>query len=307
MPKIDVGLCSRSENIGKISFEIDNIHAFGGPEFPKLVFPLDLRLNPLKSFPQQTLRIHPLTWMFLSGEFSSPEQRAVANFRQDLNVYADGSWDLETQCRLEIPLNLMAVERIEQSREGNLRAALKFDGFIAVHAPGATSVEKFETTRIQTLPFTIPKSLWVEKLLPQLGYGMLELIEVRISKGASPEGIPKAVEEIRKARAYLTDGDNLKAVAHCRNALEAILQSQPLQLAPTSTFRLKTDTFISDHLASKLAEKQSKLLADEMKLLWEICSEAAHPTVPDYFKRVDANFIVRNTTAILEYVSGLLV
>jgi len=48
------------------------------------------------------------------------------------------------------------------------------------------------------------------------------------------------------------------------------------------------------------------LLADEMKLLWEVCSKAAHPTPADYFKREDANFIMRNTTAILEYISKVL-
>ena len=146
----------------------------------------------------------------------------------------------------------------------------------------------------------------VEKFLPQLGYGMLELIEVCISNGARPEGLPKAVEEIRKARAYLADGDRGKALTHCRNTLEAILNSRQLQLAPTSTFRLKTDTFINDHLGSKLGGEQSKLLAEEMNLLWGVCSKAAHPSAPDYFTRVDANFIVRNTTAILEYVGRLL-
>jgi len=77
-------------------------------------------------------------------------------------------------------------------------------------------------------------------------------------------------------------------------------------LPQASKFNMKADTFISEHLGSKLGEKQSKLLAEEMKLLWEVCSKAAHPNPPDYFKRADANFIVRNTTAILEYVSGLL-
>ena len=99
--------------------------------------------------------------MSLSGEFCSPEQRAVANFRQDVNVYADGSWDLETQVPLEVPLDLMSVERIEQSREGDLRAALKLNGFIAVHAPGGVGVQRFETTRIETISFTIPKSQWL--------------------------------------------------------------------------------------------------------------------------------------------------
>jgi len=306
MPKTNVGFDSGG-HVGKISFEIQNVHAYGGPEFPKLVFMLDLWLSPLiKTFSQTEKPAQPLTWMFLSGEFCSPEQRAVANFRDEVNVHADSSHSPERQFRLEIPLDLITIERIEQSREGDLRAAINFRGFFAVHISGGTGVQRFETTRIEPIVFTIPKSQWVEKLLPQLGYGRLELIEVRISDGMRAEGLPKAVQEVREARAYLANGDWEKAVAHCRNTLEAILDSRPLQLPPASKFSMKADTFINDHLSSKLGGMQSKLLAEEMKLLWEVCSKAAHPNPPEYFKRADTNFIVRNTTAILEYVSGLL-
>jgi hypothetical protein len=304
MPKTNLGFDSCG-NIGKISFEVQNVHAIGGPEFPKLIFMLDLQISPLKIFSQPEKPVHPLTWMFLSGEFCSPEQRAVANFRDEVNFYADASHSPERQLRLEIPLDLITIERIEQSRAGDLRAAINFRGFFAVHVSGGTGVQRFETTRIEPIIFTIPKSQWVEKLLPQLGYGRLELIEVRIPNGIRAEGLPKAVQEVREARAYLLNGDWEKAVAHCRNTLEAILNSRPLQLPPASKFSMKANTFIHEHLAS-LGEQQSKLLAEEMNLLWEVCSKAAHPNSPDYFKRADADFIVRNTTAILEYVGRLL-
>jgi hypothetical protein len=86
----------------------------------------------------------------------------------------------------------------------------------------------------------------------------------------------------------------------------AIRMCRPLPIAPTSSFRLKTDTFINDHLGSKLGGEQSKLLAEEMNLLWGVCSKAAHPGQPDFFARADAKFIIRNTTTILEYVSRFL-
>lgn len=121
MPKTNLGFDSGG-HIGKISFEVQNVHAIGGPEFPKLIFMLDLQMSPLKPYPPPDL-IHPLTWMFLSGELCSPEQRAVANFRDEVNFFADASHSPERQFRLEIPLDLITVERIEQSREGDLRAA----------------------------------------------------------------------------------------------------------------------------------------------------------------------------------------
>jgi hypothetical protein len=131
----------------------------------------------------------------------------------------------------------------------------------AIHLSSAPGVERFEPARIDPIVFTIPKSHWVEKLLPNLGYGRIELIEVRIPYGSQGGGLPKAVQEIRQARAYLVNGDCEKAVTHCRNTLETILDSRQLQIPATSKFSLKVDTFIEQHLSAKLGGSQSKLLA----------------------------------------------
>jgi len=305
MPKTNFSLQSSNAYLGKIAFEVQNVYAQGGPEFPKLTLNLEVKLSPWTNTSKATQTVHPVTWLSLSGEFCSPEQRPVAVFRDEVNLYADTNYSPETQFRLEIPLDLFTVARIEQMRDGDLRAALNFRAMFAIHLSGALGVERFEPARIEPLVFTIPKSHWVDKLLPQLGYGKIELIEVRIPDGNRADGLPKAVQEIRQARAYLLNGDWQKAVAHCRNTLETILDSRQIQGAPTSPFRMKVDTFIEQHLSAKLPEKQSKLLADEMKLLWEVCSTAAHPS-PQTFSRADANFIVQNTTDILVYVSELL-
>lgn len=307
MPKTNIGLQSGTSHIAKMSFETEKIHALGGSElFPKLVFIFDVRLSPWTDISKQTHVVHPVTWLTLCGEFCSPEQRAVAMFRDEVNLHADSHYSPETQFRLEIPLDFFTVARIEQSRDGDLRAALNFRAMFAIHLSGALGVERFEAARVEPLVFMIPKSHWVDKLLPQLGYGKIELIEVRIPDGIRGQGLPEAVKEMREARSYLLNGDWEKAVAHCRNTLEIILNSRQLQLSPASKFDLKVDTFIEQHLSAKLGGKQSKLLAQEMKLLWEVCSKSVHPSPPEYFSRADAIFIVHNTTDILQYVSGLL-
>ena len=128
-------------------------------------------------------------------------------FRDEVNLYADTNHSPETQFRLEIPLDLFTVARIEQLRDGDLRAALNFRAMFAIHLSGGLGVERFEAAKVEPLVFTIPKSHWVDKLLPQLGYGKIELIEVRIPDGMRGQGLPEAVNEIRQARSYLLNGD----------------------------------------------------------------------------------------------------
>jgi hypothetical protein len=209
------------------------------------------------------------------------------------------------QVGLEIPLDLTTVGRIEQSRPGELKAALKFRPLLAIHSQDG-AVREFEVGRVDGIAFAIPKSQWVEQLLPQLGYGRLELLEVRISESVRPEGLPQSVQELRLAHKYLNEGDWEKAVEQCRKALEAIPESRNLQLPPGRTFAAKVDTLIHEHLKASLEEKQAKLIAEEMKLIWDLSSKAAHPSPPGYFKRPDAEFLVRNTMALVEYFGRLL-
>jgi len=60
MPKTNFGF-SGGGHVGKISFEVQSVHAIDGPEFPKLIFTLDLQLSPLKTFSQPEKPEHPLT------------------------------------------------------------------------------------------------------------------------------------------------------------------------------------------------------------------------------------------------------
>jgi len=306
VPKANLMLDSGSI-VGKIDFEIQHIYARGGPEFPLLTVTFDLSLNAYKRFRQGTQpTLHPLTCVLLAGEFCSPPERAVAGFRDEIGLFApEENVPRTAQVRLEIPLDLIKVGRIEQSRSGGLEAALKFRPLLAVHSQDG-AVQEFQVGRVEAVAFTIPKSQWIEQLLPQLGYGGLELLEVRITSNVRPEGLPQSVQELRQAQKYLNEGDWEKAVEHCRKAVEAIPVSRNLQLPAGRTFGAKVDTLVNEHLRDSLEEKQAKLIADEMKLIWDVGSKAAHPATPGYFKRPDAEFMVRNTMALVEYFGKLL-
>ncbi len=305
VPKTNITLDSTT--VGQISFEIQNIYARSGPDFPQLCITLDLSLSAYRNFNETGQPVRPLSCVLLSGEFCAPPERKITEFRDEIALYApDVDRARTTQLQLQIHLDIIKVGRIEQMRDGDLRAALVFRPLLAIHGQGG-AVERFEMGRVEAIAFAIPKSEWAERLLPQLGYGGLELLEVRVAGSVRPEGLPQSVQELREAQKYLNEGEWEKAVGHCRNAVEAIPESRNLQLpAGRTSFAVKVDTCVNEHLGAKLGEMQAKLVADELKLLWEVSSKAVHPTAPDYFKRADAEFIVRNTMAIVEYVGKLL-
>lgn len=305
MPKTIIQL--ESAQVGTIGFETEYIYSRGGPEFPLLGFTIDVSLTAwLRHTRTDQTVLLPLSCIQIAGEFSSPEQRVVASFRDDTLIYAtDQHVGRSSQWRLEIPLDLVAIARIERERSGNLRAALSFRPMIAVHRQSG-EVQEFRQATVQPIVFQIPKSQWAEQILSQTGYGRLELLEFRIADPSKQTGLPRSVEELRQAQKQLIEGEYDKVVAHCRLAIESIMDIRDLKLAGTPTFGVRVDTLIHDHLSPKLEEEQAKYLADQFKRLWGLASKSVHPSAPDYFRRGDAEFLFRNASALVAYVGALL-
>lgn len=93
---------------------------------------------------------------------------------------------------------------------------------------------------------------------------------------------------------------------HCRMAVEGILTSQSTTASlPTNRFDQRVNTFITDNLPG-VDDAEARLLSDQMNLIWQVTSPAAHGTPQHSFKRANAEFVLRMTMAIVEYFSRLL-
>jgi hypothetical protein len=104
-------------------------------------------------------------------EFRSPEHRVLARFQDDTPLFAhDPRYDAASQVTFEIPMELSTIHRIEAERNGgNPRVGLNLRLLLALH--GTNCVASFHAGSINDLIFTIPRSQWVEELLPGLRYG----------------------------------------------------------------------------------------------------------------------------------------
>jgi hypothetical protein len=301
MPKIDIQL--DSSNIGILGLDPQDIYAQGGPDFPVLYIRTDFGIMPYQQYGQPD-GLKPLTCVSITGEFCSPPERRVALFqhwdcqhssRNDARMY-------NSQVTFAIPLDSKAIDRIERSRNGNLQAAIRIKPLLAVYSPGDKAIETLRYGYVQDMRFTIPKSEWVEKILPGLGYKGLELMEFPIGEGAVAKEFQQAVEEFTQARQHLLNAEWERAVHRCRNVIELIVSARTSSAAVTSRFSDKINGFINDHLTANA--EQAKLIGKQMNMLWEVCSSAAHP-LPNV-ARPDAEFILRTTMSLIVYCGALL-
>jgi hypothetical protein len=304
MPKIDVR--AGSHTVAVVNFETEGISAAWGPDCPTLKIRYELRAFAFTDTQEDGNPLHPITVLHISGELFSRERRLISRFRDDVCFHETESFSQRYhQGFLEIPLDSLTVERVESSRVGDFMGVLKLRAVFALHAAVADGpIQECVIAESAEFGLTIPKSHWVEQILPNLGYGQVEILEVRIPPNRD-FGLRDAVKEIREAQALLPLGDWDNVVSHCRNAIEAIPKSQNLQLPATATFRNRVETFMNDCFGSKLGDDEAKYLADSMKNLWSLCSRPNHPS-SSTFKRADAEFILRNTMALTEYFGRLL-
>lgn len=305
MQKISGGIsiAGYSETLGTL--EIAQIWAGGQSEPPTLNMRAEIKMRPLIERGQQQPTFRPVTVLRVIGEFRSPEQRVLVRFQDDIPLLAhDSHYDASAQVMFEIPMDLETIHRIEAERNGaNMRVGLKLRLLLALHGKEGLS---FHAGSVNDLIFTIPRSQWVDELLPGLRYGGLEILEVRYGSGLMAEGLRNSVAEIKEAKKYLAEGQWDKAALHCRMAIEGILTSKSTTAAlPTNRFDQRVNSFITDNLPA-IDDAEARLLFGQINLIWQVTSPAAHGAPQHTFKRADAEFVLRITMAIAEYFSRLL-
>lgn len=245
MPEGRVYKSGLSNSLGTIKFELSNIYATGGPYFPTLNITANIALDPLLEKTQQGNRVIPMSLIRARGKFESPQNRVVGRFDEEILLEVhDNRFSRTTQVVFEIPFDITTIARIEESRAGgDLRVHLNFKLLFAVHA--GNGVSAFHSGSVDGLSFEIPRSQWVDKLLPGLGYEGLELIEIRYGPGLIANALPASVKEIQTAKKLLLEAHYDQCAVHCRKAIEVILDSNAASPAPGGRFKDRVNAFIS--------------------------------------------------------------
>ena len=311
MPKADFDVDGLSTR-GAISFDVDRISGAGGPEYPYLFIPGEFTLIPEER--EGKIKAYSLLWLKSSlyvgdKKFGEGVSEAIAEY----------SWPhlSSHQVSIEIPLDLYRIEKIEERRRGDISLRLSGSALIAEH-PSVTKtgpdkrqeykkdVEEFTRGRFN-IPFSIPHSLWVDKILPGLGYGKVKLIEVPIPEKIVPDTFQKALTELQEAQRYFVEGDYDKVVAHCRSAVQLIPESLKIDLSGIERpgFNDKTKKFL-DEFSSFLNDSKREALETIIKATWRLSSVPHHPQPSGYFNRADAEAISQVTTTLVAYAGKLL-
>lgn len=134
--------------------------------------------------------------------------------------YDTGVW-------LNFPMEEKAIAIIEKERKGDLNFIVEFtvlyslrnNIYIPIHKLSAP----FGMGKVhENLYISIPRSVWIEKILAGLAFRSLKLIEIPVDHKVLKEAYAEIIFEFDKAEHYFTLHDYDKCVSHCRHTLDAL-------------------------------------------------------------------------------------
>lgn len=215
----ETNLTIRSYSGGKIRVESTEIRAEGGPEYPRLVIPIRLDLNPVKGYQETEQRFVILDVQ--CSLFLQDHPFKIADAIASLYPYKVSYPNTSNTYTIEFPMDLYRIGKIEEKRRGNIKLRLDFRFLIGLYKPFIIQSEEKQDTKDFLTDFEspsaqlyleVPQSHWVEKILPSLGY--LEYFLVEMPKGKKV--IREAWDYLEKAESAFTRWETKAVFVNCR-------------------------------------------------------------------------------------------
>lgn len=139
-------------------------------------------------------------------------------------------------CLLEFPLDAVRIAALERLRlGGDLKVHL--DAELEVMQLRALSARQPDQPLVETVwgqvqrhrlrfsaDVVIPRTVWIDRVLPRVGYGIVHLVELPAIPLESTKAMANAFEALRQAQEFHRNGHYTEAVGKCRIALEEFFE-----------------------------------------------------------------------------------
>lgn len=216
-----------------------------------------------------------------------------------------GDYGIPVQLVFELTrsqLHYLEHERLKSGPKGNMLFTVQLKGKVLVHSTpdndaGSIRFRDIVTVTTPSVPSVrIPRSDWLDTILPGLGYDETLLIELPLPQyHAGSAQIAAAVQKLEIARQHLCDEQYREAVQLCRQAKDALTD--------------RNASALMDSLEPFIGPKKAKTVDDILRAFGSLYTASSHPnpsTLPAEdrieFTRDDAELAVNALTFVLRYV-----
>lgn len=290
------------------SVNVGSVSGSGGAVMPRLFF--QVRLN-IDSESNPHVRGAVQAWslgMLTGGLFLDTPVKVADIMPYSVNQLRLGSQDYATELYLniEIPLDAKRIEWLEQKRAGkSFEAKLHID--LQVQSFGANQFTPefpnglLGVSNIQgDIAFTVPDTQWRERVLPQLGYGKVIVIELPAFSLESCAALDHSFKALENAQRNFSIGLYDETAGSCRVALEQFFEHVKKEEG-------------SDKTIPKLKKSWETILGsttyqwlDDALVAIKVPANKPHHSPNNHFDRLGAQMLLMVTTALVSYAAQQL-
>ncbi len=212
---------------------------------------------------------------------------------------------------LEFPLDAVRIAALERLRNGGdlkvrLEAQLEVMQLRALNLgpPGQPMLETawapVQRHRLWfTTDVTIPQTVWIQRVLPNVGYGVVHLIEIPAISAVAHEALRDAFEALRQAQELHKTGLYPEAVGKCRVALENFFDYPEVKDTRGVTRRVPT---LKASWETRLGKATYDWLNQTLSALKSGTNKPHHLASATY-SQFDSQMIQMVTTAVVAYAA----
>lgn len=177
-PSVETGY-----TVAEVEYDETSVFGIGGAAYPRLCIPLGFILRGVKGLPADMAYTDAHGQLALSNHGKLADALAV---KLQIIGYAFSDEPSRATVQLEFPLDASRISQLERHRNGgDLTLQLTLELFaqqfgrpyVFENQTPTTWTMRYQTRLVDQPLFTIPRSVWTEKVLPALGYGTVHFIE----------------------------------------------------------------------------------------------------------------------------------
>lgn len=293
-------------SVAQADIKVTEINGAGGSASPQLWLPVTIHVSHGAMKPHEGFE-----FIAMDGELRLNGLPFVRSSRRPVGFVLQPRFNtLKNQLyTLEFPLNAVGVAALEKARAGgNLKLRLEVNlEVLQLHALNVpTSEPLVETVWGQAgrhrlnlgIDIEIPRSVWIERVLPRIGFGEIYLIELPAVAVENNPVLSHAFEALRQAQELHKAGLFSEAVGKCRVALEEFFEYPAVTTGGITrnvpTLKSSWETRIGKASFDWLNHTLSALKAGTNK---------PHHLASATYSQFDSQMIQMVTTAVVSYAA----
>jgi len=299
---------SLPRNFVELDIDPSRLAGSGNADYPQLFWQMQMPLDTPKT-PQTdyAFRTANAQLYFATG----PGQKIADARPLSLNRVIPGhlNHSITEHLNFEFPLATRRIAAIERVRQGgslqfNLHVQVVVDeiGFVPAHEPSKRPLIwglKAAHQMSMQERFDVPQSHWVERVLPNIGFGIVHVVEFPAASVESCAALEHSFKALKQAEEQHRLGFYDKAAGKCRVALDKFFDYVPVD--PTHPASKKIPVF-KKSWESKLGPPTYEWLKATLGTIKD-ASNPPHHSPNAHFSQFDSQMIIAVTTAVVAYIA----